>query len=157
MIDALHEINWRSVWLATQIFIGLVAVIALGIWFLEPFGWAWRAASVIALGTIWWTIFKLCQVLAGAGYADHGKAIARKRPTITDKTESEKPLRDVATRHSPLATGFTKPPKTARYTWTLLEDGVPVGVEHFKPAVENWLALSPTHDAEAHKLPVHAQ
>ena len=45
-----------AAWLATRIFISAIGLLALGIRFTEPFGWAWRTASVIVLGIAWYLI-----------------------------------------------------------------------------------------------------
>jgi len=118
-------------WLATQIFLGLVAVMALGIWFLEPFGWAWRAASAIVLGTAWYLIFRLCP---------NGAPSVRGKRSLGDQSGGRR------TRE------FSRPPKSARHTYVLTEGGVPVAVEYDRRAVDNWIGLGDEFEAIPHDL-----
>ena len=38
----MKTINWRVAWLATRIFISAIGLPGGGIWFTEPFSWAWH-------------------------------------------------------------------------------------------------------------------
>lgn len=135
--------DWRRAWFTTRVFLDLVAIGAISVWFAEPFGWAWRAASAVALGSTWWLVFQLCARFH-SGRVDSrvrtGRAArSRLEARATEPVQSTKPV-------------FRKPPKSVRYTWTLTEDGVPVGVEYDRRAVDNWIALGEQHDAIWHKI-----
>jgi len=132
-------------WLATKIFLGLVALVALGIWFAEPFGWIWRAGSAILLAAMWCLIFKLCPVSTRfhSVKVDRRVRTGRAARSWFETRDTERVQSNSSVR---------RPPRSARYTWTLTENGVPVSVEYDKRAVENWMALGADHDSIAHKL-----
>lgn len=143
MMDSIRSVCLR-VWLTTKVFLFLVALVALCVWFSEPFGWAIRTASAIALGMIWAIIFKLCPVGPSREErraAKHGIGAQRASGNRAPTAMSAVPV-----------PYLSRPPRRARYTWTLTENGVPVAVEHDRRAVDNWIALGDAHDAIAHKL-----
>ena len=136
----MRTIDWRRMWLATQIFLGLMAVMALAIWFLEPFGWAWRTASAIVLAAIWWLIFKLCP----AGLSRVERRAAKHGIGALRASGNRAPAA------MPAIPTLSRPPKSARHTYVLTESGVPVGVEYDRRAVDNWISLGDEHDAVAY-------
>jgi len=154
----MKPINWRRMWLATQIFLGLVAVMALGIWFLEPFGWAWRAASAIVLAAAWWIIFRLCEIVLRRAVpviqsaAPYGRAVSLRHPKMQKRFRTSAFASNSGSSPQGNRFEFVRPPKSARHTYVLTEAGVPVGVEYDRRAVDNWIGLGDEFEAIPHDL-----
>lgn len=124
------------------------------------------AAGAVALGAFfaversWMWLLPMCLLVAAVAacfYKIEERRAARRDRRMGDlasaKRRAESAIAKLQRQNpQPREPLVQKPPKTAKFTWTLTENGVPVGVEYDRRAVDNWMALGEGFDAVAHKL-----
>ena len=119
---------------------------ALGCFFAVERSWLWLLPAVLVVLMLAGIFYRIEESLAARRDRQlAGLRVSRRRATDAVASLQRQPLRE----REPL---IQKPPKSAKYTWTLTENGVPVGVEYDRRAVDNWMALGEGFDAVAHKL-----